>query len=270
MRLFTLCLVLLTSTYSLAQSSLDSADEAFENRDGNRSEIQNALALYVQAIDEVRDVEDKIYAVEQIGRLSNYENSLLAKDRSTKDYRIELFDSCLLATDKIAPEKIGEKTPAYFYVRGLCLAQWAKARGIAASLFKTKELIGYLESGRKLDPSYEGGGYDRILSVIYINLPSINVFGPTRNYKLSLKHSTAAINSPAYEGAFNPAYETGNYFFNAYEYQADALAKSGKKSQAIALLKAAVARIERGDINPDREPETKVDLKNLKLLLNDL
>ena len=253
-----------------AQSALDSADEAYGQRKNDRAKIQSALKFYNQAITEADNNDYKVYAVEQIGRLSNYEGTLLEKTSKTKSYREQLFDSCLKATDKISPAALGEKLPAFFYVRGLCLAQWAKARGITTSLSRTKELLGYLNDGRSLDPSYEGGGFDRILAAVYLNLPPINVFGPTRDYKTALKHATSALNSPAYEGAFNPAFETGMYYFNAYEYQATALSKLGKKADAIKTLEAALARIKRNDINSERDPETSVDYKNLTELLNDI
>lgn len=262
--------LLISSQIVFAQQSLDDADTAFAERENNRKEIQKALGLYNKALREATNLDDKIYAVEQIGRLANYENSILPSGRSEKKYKIKLFKNCLDAADLIGPKKIKEKLVSHYYVKALCLAQWARANGITTSLSRTKELIGYITVGRKMDASYEGGGFDRLLAAIYINLPPINPFGPARDYKKSLSHSTSAIKSAAYEGAFNPEFETGVYYFNAYGYQATALAKTGKKAKAIATLKSVIARIEKGDINEDRKPETLVDLKSLKEQLADL
>jgi len=78
------------------------------------------------------------------------------------------------------------------------------------------------------------------------------------------------LSSSAFPGAQDQATSTGNYFFNVYDHRAQALAKKGRKAEAIALITEAIERIEAGDLPVGREPETRLHRRDLEATLASL
>jgi hypothetical protein len=262
--------VVAVSTMSLAAGSNDAfavdfsaADTAFAQRTDAASRA-SALKLYTDLLATTSGSE-KLYAVEQIARLNYYVASLVPE--SDTDGRKKEFGTCLDTAELVNPTAFGSDTPQYRYWKALCLASWAKANGVLKSLEKAGEIQGHLQKGIGLDPNYEGGGFYRVSSAVLLNLPPL--FGG--DVQKAYDYSQKAIASPAYSGSLNPDTDTGNYFYLAYLYSAQIAEKREGKPQAKAIVEAALARINAGDLPVGREPETalqKVDLETYLATLN--
>jgi hypothetical protein len=163
-----------------------------------------------------------------------------------------VFKRCLDTQERINPAVTNVQTPVFYYWKGVCLASWAKANGVVKSLEKAKELIETIELGKAASSTYEGGGFYRLGSVVYFNVPGI-IGG---SIDKASEYAALSESSEAYEGAVNPETETGRYFYNLYVYKAQILAKQNKVPEAKATLEEALARLNAGDIPVGREPET--------------
>jgi hypothetical protein len=256
--------VLASATIAATAFAYDfsAADAAFANRT-DAAQAAQAISLYQGALGQTPGTE-KIYAVEQLGRLDYYLGNSLPESNAAG--RKVVFQRCLDNTDSINPSKYGSDTPAYRYWKALCLASWAKANGVLASLEKAGEVIENIEKGKALDETYEGGGFYRVGSAVYLNLPA--VFGGSVDK--AWDYAQKAISSPAYSGALNPDTETGNYHYGVYLYAAQIAAKREGKPEAKAIVQAALDRINSGDIPVGREPETAISKAELEAYLSTL
>jgi hypothetical protein len=243
------CLVSFSFANAMA-ADFTNANALFAERD-NSSKAEEARAAYAQLISG-SSMEEKIYAVEQMGRIDYLVGSKLPENSDGNEKRKAIFKRCLDNQETINPKTTGVETPVFYYWKGVCLASWAKANGIVKSLEKSKELIETIETGKGVSATYEGGGFYRLGSVVYMNLPGL--FGG--NLEKAAEYAALAESAEAFEGALNPDTETGRYFYNLYTYKAQILAKQNNVSQAKATLQEAIARLNAGDIPAGREPET--------------
>jgi hypothetical protein len=263
------CAVLAALSVSVVASAADfgAADALFARRAEGPAVIEQAKDAYAAQLASA-DRSQKLYAVDRLSRLAYYQG--LITPESASEQRKSFFKRCWDDLENIiGPAALGEN-PEYYYWKGVCMAQWAKANGIASSLSKSGELVRTLEKGIQIDPTFEGGGFYRLGAAVYQNLPPVNPFGPTYDINKSLEWANSAIASPAYPGSENPDNATGDYFYNVYEYRSVALDRKGDRSGALATVKGAISRIEQGDIAPDREPETAAILQTLKDLADTL
>lgn len=238
------------------------ADAAFEKRT-DAEQAEKALGLYSDALSQTSGSE-KLYAVEQLGRLDYYLGNKAPE--SDTEARKKIFQRCLDNVETINPSAFGSDTPQYRYFKGVCLANWAKANGILKSLEQAGELIENIETGRKLDETYEGGGFYRLGVAVYLNLPPLA--GGDVNKAWDYYQKTIA--SPAYSGSKTPDTDSGNYHFAAYLYGAQVAAKRGDKAGAKAIGQEAIERIEGGDLPVGREPETLLVKKEIEDFLKTL
>lgn len=248
-----------TAAYAFDFSS---ADSAFEKRT-NSDQAAKALELYTEALSKTSGAE-KLYAVEQLGRLDYYLGNKVPE--SDADKRKKIFKRCMDNVDTIKPSSFGSDTPQYRYFKGLCLASWARANGVLKSLEKAGEILENIETGRKLDETYEGGGFYRLGIAVYLNLPPL--FGG--DVDKAWDYYQKAIASPAYSGSKNPDTDTGNYHYASYLYGAQVAAKRGDKDGAKAICQEALDRIEGGDLPVGREPETQQMKKEIQDYLKTL
>ncbi len=240
------------------------ANELFERRGEGKAIISQAKDAYGAALAGA-DRSEVLFAVDRLGRLAYYEG-LITPESDSSDRKV-FFKRCWDDLENlVAPEKIGENAE-YYYWKGVCMAQWAKANGIASSLSKSGELVRTIEKGMALDDSFEGGGFHRLGAAVYQSLPTVNPFGPTYDLNKSLDWSNVAIASAAYPGAEIPETATGDYYYNVYEYRAIALDRKGDRPGAIRTLELAIKRIEQGDVAEDRVPETEAHLTVLRQVL---
>lgn len=243
------------------------ADALFERRAEGRAVIAEARTAYSSQL-ESSSVGERTYALDMMSRLTYFEGFLIPE--SQKESRKAVFERCLADLEAyLSPAQIGE-TPEFFYWKGVCLASWADANGIASSLKRSAELIRLIEKGIEVDSTFEGGGFYRLGAVVYQELPPVNPFGPTYDLQKSLSYAELAIASPAYSGALDPITATGDYFFDVYVYLAKALKRDGQAARARVVLQDAIARIEQGDTAADRLPETAAHLEKLQKTLAEL
>lgn len=251
---------ILVSTAASALS-FEQADELFDRRGESTEIIDQAAAMYESLLNQGLTTDDAIYATEQIAKLQTLRAQMIPKSAISE--RKPFLQRCLEASENISPKRIQEEVAEYYYWRASCLAQHAEASGITASLRRAKDIREILLRGRELDRTYQGGGFDRILGAMYSKLPSINPFGPAGDLDLSLSTLAASVNSPAHETELDPAYGTGNYYFETYYLIAEAWIKKGDREKARRVIDQAIIRIDRGDFPPHRKPETVLARKRM-------
>jgi hypothetical protein len=237
----------------------------------NRTVIAEAVKAYEAAVASGLGKEEQIYAVEQMARLYTFESFLGLDSASIK----AVGDKCLAAIEKINPSTstVGEN-PHYYYWHAVCRMFWAKANGPLSSLSYAQAVIDLIETGEAIEPSYEGGGFERLTGIMFANLPAFNpTFGPVKDMPRALKAYADSVNSDeAYEDAIeiawkDPTTETGAYFYNTHYYWAKALNDDGQGEAAKALAKKAIADIDAGKASKSRAPETQVAKRQLQELL---
>lgn len=254
------------STQAFA-ADFSAADALFARRAEGKAVIAQGKDAYSAQLGSANKAQ-KIYAVSQMSRLAYYEG-LITPESEKKD-RQDFFKRCWDDVEaNLKPETVGEN-PQYYFWKGVCMASYAKAKGIAASLSRSAELVSTIEKGIQVDPTYEGGGFYRLGSAVFQNLPPVNPFGPTQDLNRSLQYSELAIASPAYSGEQFPETATGDYYFNVFEYQAVAKSRMGDRDGAVATLQEAIERIEAGDVPQDRLPESEAFLPLLRAALESL
>lgn len=243
------------------------ADALFARRAEGKALIAQGKEAYAAQLSSA-DKAQKIYALSQMSRLAYYEG-LITPESEKKD-RQEFFKRCWDDVEAhLNPNVVGE-TPQYYFWKGVCMASYSKAKGIAASLSRSAELVSTIEKGLQIDATYEGGGFYRLGSAVFQNLPPVNPFGPTQDLSRSLQYAELAIASPAYFGEQFPETATGDYYFNVFEYQAVAKSRLGDRDSAVAILQEAIERIEAGDVPQDRMPESEAFLPLLRAALESL
>jgi hypothetical protein len=243
------------------------ADALFARRAEGKAIIAEGKDAYASLLASATS-EQKIYAVSQMSRLAYYEG-LITPESEKKD-RQDFFKRCWDDVEaNIKPEAVGE-TPQYYFWKGVCMASYSKAKGIAASLSRSAELVSTIEKGLQVDSTYEGGGFYRLGAAVFQNLPPVNPFGPTQDLNRSLQYAELAIASPAYAGERYPETASGDYFFNVFEYEAVAKSRLGDRDGAVATLEEAIERIEAGDVPQDRLPESEAFLPLLRAALESL
>lgn len=262
MKILSYFVTLLLVSSNILAASFDEADELFDRRGEGSEIIEKATRTYENLLKTNLPQEDVIYAVEQIGKLQSLRGQMIPEAQIRK--RKPFFARCLEAAEKIAPSKLsGEETPEYYFWFGSCKAQLSEAAGVTESLARSKEVHKILLAGMEVDPTYHGGGFQRILGGMYSKLPPINPFGPNGNLKEAVKVLEASIKSPSYEAEIDPAYGTGNYYFETYFLLAEVYIKLGEKELARKTIDTAVKRIDKGDFSPYRKPETELARQRL-------
>jgi len=179
-----------------ANDLLATADEHFENRENNRSEIAKARTAYLSLLDQVEG-DELVYVVAQLGRLAIYEGEMLLP-KTARDERRQIFQQCWCKDPSVSilgggscrspgfVEKIktvgGLEHPAYFYFKGVCMAYW----GEQGSTVEKLAFVGTIESLITKAPTvdynlikgsdFEGGGAYRLAAGFYAN-PGAAVIG---------------------------------------------------------------------------------------------
>ncbi len=263
-----------TSVMFLSSSAFgfdfSAADELFTRRAESVATIQNAIESYRSIPVESLSTDENIYAVEQVGALYVYWGYVF--DQADTRGRVAIADRCISHIEKIKPGGAIPANPQYYYWRAACMMARGNAAGITASLSQAQAVLDTIDAGRRIDPSYEGGGFDRLSGVLYAKLPSFNPFGPSGDMNRALREFRRAIDSPAYIHPLNPSWrdsdsESGELFYSTHFYYGEALLANGQRAEAKALVEQALADIDQGLIARGREPECQVAKANLKGLL---
>lgn len=226
------------------------ADRAYANREDNVGEIKKAEELYKNALQQVQGRE-KVYAVEQLGRLYYYWGDMLTgKGDEFKGTRKDIFGRCRAVVENIK----GSGAP-YYYWKSLCLALWGGAANFIEKMSIKDELVGTLREARESYGSYESGGPHRVSAAVFIrsaNIPGVGLY----DKKEALKQIDTAI-----------ALDTKQLYYYAYVLKAEILNAMGRKADADTLLNAKRPeledKLEDGLIPAYLIPESKVTSREM-------
>lgn len=258
--------VLMSSLVGFAVD-FSAADAMFQQRANNLPAVRSAHAMYATLARSAKG-SDLIYAYEQMSRLRFYEGLSLP----TRDERIATALKCVNEVEGI--RSVENVTPiAYYYWKALCLLSWGRYNEEVDPIGTVKrsgEMADLIEKGVALDPTYEGGGCYRLGAALYVKLPAINFFGPSQDLNRASRYVDLAISSPAHDSELDPETATGDYFYKVYEAKARLQRAQRDTEGAKATIHSALARIQAGEIPLGREPETKLDEKDLNELLAEL
>lgn len=251
-----------------------SEDNLFKQRESGRVKVLAALEAYSQAQQQgdLNDME-QVYVAEQKGRLYIYYGYIV--DQSNLSLRESIANQCLNSIDAIKPSRKMNASPQYYYWKAACLMARATARGIMASLSDSRLALDTINAGMDLDPSYEGGGFDRLSGVLFSNLPAWNPVGPSGDMPRALQHfrrsfDADVFNDPLFPDWKDPDTETGEYYYSGYFFYVEALKKSGNVAEARQVAQQTLARLNNGDLPRGREPEARLVKVKLEEFLRSL
>lgn len=272
-RIVTLLLAVSVSGTAWANYDFQAADALFLARGDGPAKIKQAVSAYQQALATNLSNDEKAYAVEQIGALQIYYGYIV--NQSDTSGRVQIANLCIETTNKIAPSASQPKTPQYYFWKAICTMAYANAAGPLQSLSLTKPVLKLIADGRKVNASYEGGGFDRLEGVMYTKLPPINLSGPSQDLGYAETKFKDSLDAGAYAHPLNPSwrnmdYEVGNYFYATHLYYAEALVKQSRHGEAKELIENALAAMAAGEIAPGRKPEAEVAKREMQSILASL
>lgn len=264
------------------------ADTLFAQREGNRDAIAKARAQYRELLGQATAAEDKVRAVEALGRLAIYEGEMLLPKTDTAG-RKAIFSDCWCENpvalsrscgrpgfvDAISPAKLGQETQAYFYFHGVCLGYWGQQVGLVEQLAFVSKLQDDVAKGLAFTPAnYEGGGVHRLAAGIYENPQArgVGLYDPDK----ALVEIDTAIAQPAFQGQ-----EAGNLYFDNFQGKISVLRQLEKKhpqagwnQKAIDLAAAALtsmqALLDAGTLPQGRSAEFKAQMGLIKVHYKEL
>ena len=142
---------------------------------------------------------------------------------------------------------------------GANLGKWGEAKGITSSLSQLPKLEGSMHAIERLGLSHIGSyGVDRVLSRIEYKVP-------LRDKKLAYKKIKNAVNK-----TLHPEYKVSTYGLNNVYLAAFSKGhpdgRAAGKAESCKLLKKFVA-VDPAKLNPNRIPETKIDIAEAKKLI---
>jgi len=204
----------------------------------------------------------------KIGRLSYMKGELLTDETPAgHTKRKKIFQNCLRYNRHVSPKKIGKNT-TYYYYKALCTAMWAKSRkedGFLAKIEvkgKIPGIFAAIDKGNRIDSDYEGGGFSRVSTGLYIRSANIPFFGIYDRDKAS----------DAIDQAMS-ARDSGD-FYNSFQLKAEVLVAFNKIDEAKSLLTKKIRelkrRLARGEKLAGGVPENKLYMKVMKKYLNKL
>lgn len=249
--------VLLSSIVFLMSTSLfafdfTAADSFFAKRENNPSAIASARSLYESGLSSTVKSE-KVYAVEQLGKLAYYEGDLLTSS-SESSKQAKIFEKCLNYVENINPTSFG-KSGAYYYWKATCLAMWGRAAGMFAAAGRLGELKEVMKSGLEFDSFYAGGGMHRVVAGVKLNASWLSGL---QDREGALVHIDQAI-------------AKGSTFFNAYVLKAEILRKLNRDDEALVVLEDAKRKLEKlvrnNNLPEGYEVEARVFLQQIKAAL---
>ncbi len=272
-----LSVVGLLFTGTLAQAAdFSRADSLFAQRENNRAVIAEARQAYFEILGATSDVNEKIRAVEQLGKLAIYEGELLLPKSDTAG-RQAIFGECWCKEtsivrrscttpgfmEQISPKALGRTVPAYAYFYGACLGYWGESANLMQKAAFSGELGSAVKSGIGIDEAaYEGGGVHRLAGSVWSN-PLARAVG-LYDIDGAYREIEQAIASPSYQDQ-----HPGSLYFENIMIKLKIMsvldgARSGEgwKEKAIQLADDTLAdmadRVDLGKVPAGREPEFRV------------
>jgi hypothetical protein len=249
------------------------ADALFVRRAEGPAVIEQARAKYKAILNAATVNQDKIRAASQLARLAVYHGEMLLP-KSDKDGRKAIFADCWKGNDafleKISPAALGgEKTPQYYFFKGICLGYWGEAAGPILSLPNVPTIKETMREALALDTRFEGGGAHRLVAGVKSNSAARALPG-LYDIDEAQAEVALALASAAYPGDAN----NGRGYYENLRTEAQVLTEAGKLAEAKTKMQEAIALGERAIRNnrlpAGREPESKWVIEKLKLELEQL
>jgi tetratricopeptide (TPR) repeat protein len=239
------------------------ADNLFKQRDNNLKAVTDARNAYLQIYANARGM-DLVYAVQQLGRLAQYEGMYLVptRDRARK---ARIFDQCREWTDALANDET--LVTYYVYWRMACSSLFMKYATLTQRLgaigeLRTRfdEVVGEdleIRPEINVDPRYMGGGIFRVLAGIYVNTSGNMLRDTLPDEEKAFTMVSRALAAHPYPGT----QLWGTDFYTNYTSKAQVLEALGQIADAELLLEEAIEeiqeRIDDDDLPEGLEPETK-------------
>ena len=258
--------VLLFTLFSLVGSmglmahDFSVADGFFDRRDGSVANIERAMKEYRRALPRVRG-DELVHAVSRLAHLAYYHGDLLLPSEATEQ-RVEIFSQCQEDVEKISPENLGTKHPAFYYWKATCWGLWGQAAGQWKALPKIGEFKDALKEGVALEESksYHGGGIYRVTAATYVKskmMALLGLYNPKKAWKF-----------------VNYAVKLGPHHYGVYLIKAEILAELGKVDKAKEVLRKLQAllqdKVNTGTLSKETGPEDKITLRRAGDMLRSL
>lgn len=260
MRVMTLSLMLLFSLSTFAQT-VQEAHDLYAQRGKDVSFAQQAADMFLTLADSTEDKLSKATYLNEASNALYYVASQATSKEDKKRIHTQGFNKASVAISlmrgtSVEAEKVQLALGLYRY--GANLGKWGEANGVASSLSKWPNLKSTMESilsmGMKKTEWY---GANRILGRAYYKLP----------FPLGSKKKSYNFLKEAFDNTKNGNKVSIHGLNNLY--LADLLIAIGKKEQAKKLLEAFVS-LDAETLNPARIPETKAEMEEARVKLQDL
>lgn len=259
-KLLFLSFLTLVGSLNLAAYNFTDADNFFEQRDNSVPNIKRAMKEYRRALPRVRG-DELVHAVSKLAHLAYYHGDLLLPSDAL-DQRVEIFSQCMKDVERISPENLGKKHPAFFYWKATCWGLWGQAAGQWKALPKIGEFKDALREGVALKESkgYHGGGIYRVAAATYVKskmMALLGLYNPKKAWKF-----------------VNYAVKLGPHHYGVYLIKAEILVELGKVDKAKDVLRKLRAllqsKINTGTLNKDTAAEDKITLRRAGDMLQKL
>ena len=268
-----------TNMYAKSASEITtwekSAKASYDKRGVSAKHTDAAITQYTNLLNAATDMDFKVRAVEQLGRLTEYKAKaytpnaaakarLYAKCWCTK--RENIVNSFLLPTAValkgnskcIRAGFVGAiastNKSAYHYTKLLCMARWGESTGNKAVVFAFRNLLKKtMKNATSVAQSYEGGGIGRVVAGIRSNAKA-KAIG-----EYDLVDARTRINE-------SKKYDVEKAYYENQFVDANILEVEGKKDQAKRVRKRIVSKIEEAidEEELERAPENILILKAVK------
>jgi hypothetical protein len=246
----------------------DVAEQLFAARGSSPNATHQAIAAYRQLFTRPLSLINQHHVARRLAHL--YAFAALEIPVYRMQERLVVYEGCLDVTPHLQRTGRVLGMVDYYFWHSACLTLWSEARGEQTLMKRAGEIMQLVEAGLGLEPTYEGGGFDRLMAELYVRLPVRNPYGPSGSLPLARHHIRQSLTSGPDERSTVPELASGDYYYESYYIYAKTMITCGERESAKTLLRLALQRIDDGDINPEREPETKLAARGLKDLLDSI
>ncbi len=250
-----LCFALLSTTLSAA--TIEEAGDLFLKRAENAKNAELAATMFKELAASASSPVAKALLKTREAQAIYYVGSIKTTDAEKKDAHKRGMEASLEASALIDPTTASKTEKAlahYFYV--INLGKWAEANGVLSSLGKWGEMKDQLDTIDSLDSSVDDYGPLRTRARALHKLP----FGD--------KNESEKLLALAVEKTFSEKFNQSTNTTNSV-YYLDILAKNRNTDKFCELFNSlndlsAASDEELLELNPNKLPETKSDLKKFK------
>ncbi len=257
-----------TSSSVGADQIPDVAEQLFAARGSSPQATHQAIAAYRQLLTRPLSILEQHHVAKRLAHL--YAFAALEIPMYRMQERLVIYEGCLDVTPHLARTGRILGMVDYYFWHAACLTLWSEARGEQTLMKRSGEIMQLVESGLELESTYEGGGFDRLMAELYVRLPVRNPYGPAGSLPLARHHIRQSLTSAPDERSASPELASGDYYYESYYIYAKTMITCGERESARTLLRLALQRIDDGDVNPEREPETILAARGLKDLLDSI